>query len=423
MIASFLRSPLLRSTAVYTFSRVINSAIPFLLLPVMTRYLEPGDYGILTMFTLLVGVTTILVGVNLHGAVGVKYFDKDTDLDRYLGTCLVLILGASVVVLAAGRLFMKEISAWTAFPEPWLWMIPVVAVSQSVNLILLTVWQMENRPARFGAFQVLQTLVQFAIAVYLVVFAGKKWEGPVLALVLSTSAFALAGMFLMFSGRRIGFRFGKAEAAHALRFGLPLLPHALGGVLIIQIDRVFITNMVGIGDTGIYSVGFQMAYIVELIAFSFNQAYVPWLFAKLTENRPSEKELIVKYTYIYFGAILFLALAVSLVMPWFLGFFVGKKFAEASRYTFWIAVGFAFSGMYYMVTNYIFFSGRTHIVSWATLASLITNIALNFVLIRWNGAIGAAQASACSFFLLFVSTWYLSARVYKMPWNPRSSGR
>ncbi len=423
MIPSIFHSPLFRSTAVYTVSRVVNSAIPFLLLPVMTRYLEPGDYGVLTMFTLLVGVTTVLVGINLHGAVGVKFFDRNTDLDKYLGTCLVLTLGALAVVLAGGWYFMKDISAWTAFPEAWLWAIPVVGVSQSVNLILLTVWQMENRPARFGVFQNLQTLVQFAIAVYLVVYSGKKWEGPVFALVISSSVFALAGLFLMCSGRRIGFRFGKAEAAHALRFGLPLLPHALGGILIVQIDRVFITNMVGIGDTGIYSVGFQMAYIVELIAFSFNQAYVPWLYGKLAENKPSDKKMIVKYTYVYFVAILLLASAVSLVMPWFLGFFVGDKFTGASRYTLWIAFGFAFSGMYYMVTNYIFYSGKTHIVSWATLASLVTNIALNYLLIRWNGAIGAAQASACSFFLLFVLTWILSARVYKMPWNPRSLGR
>jgi O-antigen/teichoic acid export membrane protein len=277
---------------------------------------------------------------------------------------------------------------------------------------------MENRPVRFGVFQFVQSSAQFGIAVVLVVYAGQRWEGPVLALVVSSAAFAAVGILLLNRAGGIRFRFGMTEARHALWFGVPLLPHALGGMLIVQIDRVFITNMVGIDDTGIYSVGYQMAYVVELIAYSFNQAYVPWLYGKLAENRPSEKERIVKYTYLYFGAIIVLALLISLMMPWFLGFFVGKKFAEASRYTFWIALGFAFSGMYYMVANYIFFSGKTHIVSWATLISLLTNISLNYFLIRWNGAVGAAQASACSFFLLFIVTWYLSARVYRMPWIP-----
>jgi hypothetical protein len=44
-------------------------------------------------------------------------------------------------------------------------------------------------------------------------------------------------------------------------------------------------------------------------------------------------------------------------------------------------------------------------------------VALTYMLIRRNGAIGAAYASAASFCIAFLLTWVLSARVCPMPWR------
>lgn len=46
------------------------------------------------------------------------------------------------------------------------------------------------------------------------------------------------------------------------------------------------------------------------------------------------------------------------------------------------------------------------------------NLISSYFLIIWNGAIiGAAQGTMIAFFLSFLMTWLLSAKVYKMPWN------
>jgi O-antigen/teichoic acid export membrane protein len=73
--------------------------------------------------------------------------------------------------------------------------------------------------------------------------------------------------------------------------------------------------------------------------------------------------------------------------------------------------------MYYMVANYIFYAGATHMLAWITFATAVANVAFNYVLIKMHGAVGAAQASALALFTSFVLTWMLSARVYRMPWT------
>jgi O-antigen/teichoic acid export membrane protein len=175
--------------------------------------------------------------------------------------------------------------------------------------------------------------------------------------------------------------------------------------------------MVGIADTGVYTVGFQMGMIIEILASSFNKAYAPWLYRQLGENDAAKKREIVGFTYLYFGGILVFALLLSLFMPWFLSFFVGREFAGAARYTPWIAAGFAFSGMYYMVANYVFYGGATHLLAWVTFVTAGLNIVLNYVLIKANGAVGAAQASAAAFLVSFLLTWVLGAKACPMPWR------
>jgi len=111
-----------------------------------------------------------------------------------------------------------------------------------------------------------------------------------------------------------------------------------------------------------------------------------------------------------------LALSLSLIAPWFLSFFVGKSFSGAHIFVFWIAIGYAFSGMYKMVANYIFFAEKTYILAWVTLFCAAANVFFNYIFIKYNGSVGAAQAACLTFFILFLLTWVLSALVYRMPW-------
>jgi O-antigen/teichoic acid export membrane protein len=411
---------LISSTGTYTVSRIVNAAIPFLLMPVLTRYLTPTDYGIIAMFSVLLGIVTPFVGLSLHGAVSVRYFDKDEkDLPKYIGNVFFILTASTAAVSIVVWLFAEPIGRYSAFPERWLWTVVFVAASQFAGLVLLTLWQVELKAVKYGVFQNLQTLANVGLTLLLVVGLGMNWQGRIQAQVITMAAFALAAFVLLRRNGRLKFAYDRAYVDSALRFGIPLIPHALGGMLIVQTDRMFLTNMAGVATAGIYTVGYQFGSVIELLSSSFNQAYAPWLFDQLSRDEPGAKRRIVKLTYACFGLIVLLAAGLSLAVPWFLTFFVGKEFVGAGVYVFWIALGYACNGMYYLVANYIFYAGKTAVLAWVTAATAALNIAFNYFLIKLNGPVGAAQASAIAFFLSFVLTWILSARVYAMPWNLR----
>ena len=79
-------------------------------------------------------------------------------------------------------------------------------------------------------------------------------------------------------------------------------------------------------------------------------------------------------------------------------------------------LGQVFNGMYLMVTNYIFFSKRTGLLSIATMFSGVVNLVLLLILIRQFGLEGAAYAFCISMGLRFLLTWFVAQKRHPMPW-------
>lgn len=388
------------------------------MLPILTRYLSPKDYGIVAMFQVLVYLIAPFTGLSIHGAVSVKYFDREnTDIPKYIGNCFLILFTSSILV---GLVFLGlsgPISKLASFPVNWLWAVIVVSFGQFVSQMVLILWQVRIQPLFYGRYQIAQTITNIGLSMVLVINFGLTWKGSILGQAIAGVIFAIIGLMVLKKGKSIDFTYKKDYLTNALKFGIPLIPHALGGFLMTMTDRIFITNMVGINETGIYAVGYQVGLIIGLLENSFNQAWVPWLFSRLKENNENRKRQIVKLTYVYFASILVLALLLSFGAPHLLKYLVGPKFAGANKYIIWIAVGYAFNGMYKMVTNYIFYAEKTYVLAWLTLIFASLNVGFYYIFISKNGAIGAAQATTLAFVLKFIVTWMLSSRIFPMPWN------
>jgi O-antigen/teichoic acid export membrane protein len=401
---------------------VINSAMPFFLLPILTRYLTPEDYGVVSMFGVLVSIIAPFTGLSIHGAIGRIYYEKDTvDIKEYIANCLYILMFSTALVSIVFYFFSELIAKIASVPVKMLWMVIVISFAQFITRIVLTLWQVQVKPVQYGIYQISQTALDMLLSIILVVFIGLTWKGRIYANLMTFLIFTIVGLITLSKNKWLEFSYNRSYIKHALSFGIPLIPHALGGVIMTMTDRVFITNMVGIETTGVYTVGYQIGMIINLLATSFNQAYIPWLYAKLKENIMSSKRKIVKLTYTYYIIIILMAISLSIIAPTFLNYFVGKKFSQSSIYATWIAIGYAFNGMYLMVTNYMFYAQKTSYLAGVTFISALLNIVLNYVLISKYGAIGAAQATTIIYFIKFIFTWILSAKIYKMPWNLKHS--
>lgn len=411
------QSSLLRSVATYGFFTLFNKVLPFLLLPVMTRYLTPNDYGLVSLFGVATSCACIFTGCNMDKAYFKIYYESNKYKHQdYLGTAFLWVLASSSFLFFAISLLKDTFPVFESIPTVWISFIPWIAMMNVVMLLVQTAWQLRNKAFTYGFFQFGRTTTELFIALLLIVCLDLGWRGRISAQIAAGTFFSIIGLRLLHKKEYISFTLNKQYLRHGLRYGVPLIPHYLAGLLTVSIDKLFIGGMIGVLDVGIYAVGDQLASMINLLVTSFDQAYHPWLFRKLSIGSQESKNIIVKATYIYFAAISITTLLFSLLLPIALIRFIGVRFHGAFEYVFWISLGYAFLGMYYMVAKYLFFTEKTHLLSTITLSSIPLNIVLNYIFIKWNGALGATQATALTHFLVFFITWYAAAKAHSMPW-------
>jgi len=411
-----LKSKLVRSLGIYTISNVINASIPFLLLPLLTNYLSTEDFGILTNFKLLIELLIPFISLNMMTSLQVVYVNRHKELGSYIssGMIAMVVLTALFSVLAA--LFSEKIVEGTGVPPSFVVMASVYALYQNVVEVLLSVWRMEDKAISFGVFRIARTVIELALALILILGFGLSFEGSIYALSYSYGLGTVVAIFFLVRSRFLPLSFEWRHVRHIFNYGAPLIPHVLGSVMIGYTDKLVITQYMGLSENGIYSVGFMVGQVIGLLQTSFNQAWVPYVFNGLKSGEEQVKVRIVRWTYIYMIAILAITLFFYLCTP-LVFMFLGKGFQGGMELVLWIALGFAFNGMYKMVGVYFFYREKTNFIA---VISILTAV-INYFFVVWMvpryGYTGAAIATMSAFFIQFLCTWIWSTRVEKMPWG------
>jgi O-antigen/teichoic acid export membrane protein len=313
------------------------------------------------------------------------------------------------------------LSSITGIPNALLYTVAVYAIFNTVVEVLLAIWRMENKATFYGVFRVSRTVVEIALVIFYVIGCRLNFEGSIYAMLISYGVATIVAVFILY---RKGLLFGVFRAEylkHALNYGVPLIPHTLSATAIMYADKLILTHYNGLSSNGVYSVGFMVGQVIGLLQNSFNQAWVPWVFQKLKAGKESDKLRMVKITYLYFAGIFITVFVLWLMIP-FIYSFLGKAFQAGMELVLWIALGFAFNGMYKMVGVYMFYFERTGMIALTSIGAAVVNISLSFVLIPVYGEHGAAYSSMISMISLFLVTWFISARLIKMPWNLKKHG-
>lgn len=255
------------------------------------------------------------------------------------------------------------------------------------------------------------------LSLLLVVVLLKGAEGRINAQRLANVIFAAIALIILKKDSLLNiFIWRKDYLSEVLKFGIPLMPHIAGGFLLTTVDRFVINQEIGLAEAGIYMVAVQLTAAIGLVFDAINKAYVPWLFEKLKADQIKDNQKIVKLTYAWFVLIIAGVMLSLLIGPPLVVLIAGEKYAQAGTVIGWLALGQGFQGMYLMVTNYIFYSKRTGLLSVASISSGVLNLVLLVVLIRIVGLEGAAIAFATSMGVRFLLTWWIAQKRHPMPW-------
>jgi O-antigen/teichoic acid export membrane protein len=412
-------SSFIRSSFVYLSGGVVNAALPFLLMPILTRYLTPTDYGIVATSTVLIQILTVALGINAFGLIGRYYFDNDVDAHRKLVSTSILLAGFlsvlfTLVVLPAGGLLEQL----TKFPASWAVVVVLIALCTIFQNTYLSLVQAKKQPRRYIGIQILSTSLNLGLSLLFVVAMGMDWEGRMLAIVFSAGVIAIVSLHgLVFRLKLLRPVFDRPSLRALLSFGIPLIPHFIGGWVMTMAARLYLNHMATVADTGLFAVGFNVASPIALVIGAMNQAYWPTLFGKL--STPGFDRLRLARILLIGAFVLPLcAVAYGMAARWFLPVIVGPRFYDAANYVLWLALAFAMQGVYFIFANFVVYSKKTSLIAWrADFLGGLAVLGLCPLLIHLSGPIGAAEAMFLAFAVSTLGAFTASRKAYPMPWG------
>ena len=410
----------------YGAFNAINAAVPFLLMPVLTVRLSPQDYGVLSLAQLLITLALPLVLINTHGLFVIER-------TRLSGKELAGLVSAMVWLPVAGcaaitMIFWAAHGALAALfklPDTWVVMIPVFCLVQSVPTLVPVIFQGRQQAVHYGAFKTALSILNLGLSILFVISLAMGWEGRLWGIFWANVVFTAVGLLTLRREGLLILGLFRQQTLSALRFGLPLIPHSVSGILLAMSDRIFLANIAGPGEAGVYSVAYQIASGVGIIMTSINQAWAPHLFGCLNKDPGTEeKRTIVRRTYRIISCMAGIAIVYAVIMYAAYDFLIGPAFHSGKVLALILAGAFCLQGAYYVVTNYIYYVRKTHVLSGITTSCLIASAIGNVALIPLAGSYGAAAVMLAVWLAMFVLTWVFAARLFPMPWLPsRLTGR
>ncbi len=412
---------IIKNSSIYLGSSIINKMIPFLLLPIMTKYLSPEEYGILSIYLILISFYSAFIGMAIHTNISKNFFNTSKkDLSLLIGNILIILSITFSIYLILTYFITLFFDNLFSIPSKWLLAIPFISVMMMINEINTTILRNEQRAYMFGIFEISNTFIKMSLTILFLVVFLLSWYSQILGTLIGSIVFFVIGIFYMKKRGYITIEFNQEKIKSILNISLPLIPHVLGGVIIAMSDRLFIEKMVSLEMVGIYSVGYMFGMIVMLFTDAFIKAWSPWFYKSLVNPTAEKKIKIVKYSYIYIISIFILAILISFVAKLIMPYFVDEKFYGANEFILWIALGYAVFGVYQIFFPYLVHMSKTSFLAISTVTAAILNIVFNYILIKQFGTIGAAYATILSFTvsagLVF---WYQNKHFY-MPWRLKS---
>ena len=407
---------IIRNSILYVLSTGVSKGLPFIMLPLLTRYLSVEEFGVLGVVTVVVSILAIVIGFNPSVFIITKFYktEKKT-LGLYIyNIFLISILCCSVIALSfmcfPGLLLDYGISQ-TMFV-----VIILVSLNRVIMSLGLAVLQMQKKALDYFRINIVFATLMLILVYFLLVVFANGWESVLISeLVVGILLSVLMLRFL----KRDGYITPNLQASAVkdfMHFSLPLIPHVLAFWVMNFIDRLFLAEMTDMKTVGLYSTAYMLGLGLSLLHESIHRAWQPYFFEYLSREKVDLKKRMVKYTWLYYlGSIVSFFLYVE-VLRLCLPLLVDKDYLSSMEFVPLIALGYTALGMYRVVAGYLYYHNRTVILSVVTICSALVNIVMNFVLIPINGAMGAAQATLIAFVFLFLVIKLIVVRSCDMPW-------
>ena len=383
----------------YTVGNILVNGIAFLSIPIFTRLLSTGEFGVYSSFMTYQGILAMVIGCTLHTSLKNAKYDYPEERDQYHSSLLLLMLLLFGFFLLLGFVFRNFWGSLLSLSP--LFVVPLVMYSFSSALMLFfnaeLVLNYRYKPYLTASLLFSVSSILLSVFFILVCFPGDRAYGRILGGVIPISLVGCYILWFYFRKQRPKVR--RDYWSYGLKISLPLIPHGLSQLILTQFDRVMILRIIGNSAAGIYSLAYTLATVLQIIFSSLDSIWTTWFFEKMSKNDVTAIRNKSRY-YVLFVSLL--TVMFFLVVPEVIKLFSGRSYWDAMYVVIPVCLSIYFSFLYYFPAGVEYYHKKTVFIAIGTMSAAAFNVLLNLWCIPRYGYTSAAYTTVASYLLYFI---------------------
>lgn len=380
-----------------------------MLVPFYTSVLSTQDYGVADLITTTSSLLLYVVTINISDSVLRFAIDRKDKQDEILKYGLdIITIGCLLFAIALFLVYYSGIISWPIWYFVFLY---IHLVLSAFHQLLSNYLRAIDKVKMVAISGIILTATTVFCNLFLLLIVNLGLYGYIISILLGLlastiySAVNCTGLKHCISTWYKDYKTIKEMCVYSI----PLIFNGIAWWMNSSLDKYFVIVICGVAINGIYAVASKIPTILTVFHSIFAQA---WNLSAIKEFDKEDSDGFFTNTYKTYNAALVgvCALLILLNIP-LAKLLFAKDFFTAWNYSSILLISIVFSSMSSFLGSIFSAVKNSKIFAISTIAAAIVNTLLNALLIPLQGALGAAIATAISFFVIWIVR-YVCAKKY-----------
>ena len=400
---------LIKNSALLMMGNFSSKLLVLFLVPFYTSVLSTEDYGVSDLVITTVNLLYPIMSLMVETAVLRFCLDKGTDRKS--------VFSFALWVETVGFIVLVPIS-YIVFPltplADYLFLFMAYYASHTLYMLLMNYVKGIEKVSVYAFASVCNTMILILCNLLFLLHFRMGVQGYLLSMIIGYGSTSLVLFFCGKVNRVLGFpqSVDKTVAREMIKYSSPLIPNSISWWVNNSSDRYILTFFSNLGEVGIYTASYKIPSILTTVS---NILINAWELSAVDEFGTEKNRLFFSKMYKAYLDFLMVGATAILIMLKPIAFLAYKK----EFFTAWMFVpALLFASVVNTLNNFVgtIFTAakKTNSIFVTTLIGAIVNIGMNFLLIPFWGAQGAAIATAMSYLVVYILRMYKSFSIMRL---------
>jgi len=407
-----------KDSAIYVIPSLLSRGIGFFLLPIYTRYLSPGDYGVLEFYAVFYAILNLTLPLEISQAVARLLPDaKGHQKSLYASTAFWFTAAGFSLFTIVVWLFPEKMSQLVLGSDTLVDEVCIGAlamISSALFYLLQNQLRFISQPKAYAVTSIMFSIITSIVTVTLIVGYGMGVKGFMWGQLAGGTIAVLAAIYCVKSTVPILFKVEASSLKAMLVFSAPLVLSGIAVYFTLFADRWALRKFLGMDEVGIYSVAYRVATIVSLVILAFQMSLTPLVYQhyKETETPQTIGDILCYFLILVLPLILF----IGIFSPEIVSLISTPEFHAAALLIPWLALSVVLMNIYVFSPG-LGIAKKTHVVALINVIAAVVNVLLNLMWVPKFGMIGAAWATLCGAVVMASMYFWLGNREYTVSYR------